>query len=201
MRLNIKIFCKEKEMKTRHGVFFGIAVLLIYVLAVVFAAGCSSVKSGAREGTRDGISGLFRSGGNSASGGRGSDGRGGNSAGDSSGGTSTAPERNYSGNSQTVPWPSDTEWGRYGLSGLRQPPGTDVTMAALYQGAYHVGLINGGRPAFESLVTQIERMSGAELVTDVNGSDGRMVGYSLNGGSVQISVNFVDGDIVIIASK
>jgi hypothetical protein len=180
---------KELQMKKTAG-----TLAILYVLAVVFAAGCSSIKSGAREGTRDGISELFRSGGNSASGGGGSEGGG-------SGGTSTAPERNYSGNSQTVSWPSNTEWGRYGLSGLRQPPGTDVNAAALYQGAYHVGLINGGKPAFENLVIQIERMSGAELVTDVNASDGRMVGYSLNGGSVQISVNFVDGDIVITASK
>jgi hypothetical protein len=64
-----------------------------------------------------------------------------------------------------------------------------------------VGLINGGRLAFENLVAQIERMSGAELVTDVNTSDGRMAGYSLNGGNVQISANFVDGDIAIAASK
>jgi hypothetical protein len=44
-------------------------------------------------------------------------------------------------------------------------------------------------------------MSGAELMTDVNVSDGRMVGYSLSGGSVQISANFVDGDIAIMASN
>jgi hypothetical protein len=64
-----------------------------------------------------------------------------------------------------------------------------------------VGLINGGRPAFENLAAQIERMPGAELMTDVNVSDGRMVGYSLSGGSVQISANFVDGDIAIMVSK
>jgi hypothetical protein len=64
-----------------------------------------------------------------------------------------------------------------------------------------VGLINGGRPAFENLTAQIERMSGAELITDLNTSDGRMTGYALNGGSVQISANFVDGDILITASK
>jgi hypothetical protein len=163
-------------------------LVMLCAAAVIFAAGCGSMKSGAREGTRDGVSGLFRKDGNGGSGG-------------GSGGTSTAPERNYSGSSQTVPWPSDTEWGRYGLSGLRQPPGTDVTGAALYQGSYHVGLINGGRPAFENLIAQIERMSGAELVTDVNVSDGRMVGYNFNGGSVQISADFVDGDIAIVASK
>jgi hypothetical protein len=64
-----------------------------------------------------------------------------------------------------------------------------------------VGLINGGRPAFENLIAQIERMSGAELITDVNTSDGRMVGYNLSGGSVQIMADFVDGDIAITASK
>jgi hypothetical protein len=163
---------------------------VLCVLAAVFSAGCSSIKSGAREGVRDGVSGLFRSDGGGSGGGSGG-----------SSGTSTAPERNYSGSSQTVPWPSAGEWGRYGLSGLRQPPGTDVTAAALYQGTYHVGLINGGRPAFEDLVAQIENMSGAELMTDLSTSDGRMVGYSLNGGSVQISANFVDGDIVIMATR
>jgi hypothetical protein len=180
---------KEKQMKKTAG-----TLAILYAAAVIFAAGCGSIKSGAREGTRDGmrdgISGLFRGGGNGGSGGSGG-----------SGGTSTAPERNYSGNSQTAPWPSDAEWGRYGLSGLRQLPGTDVSAAALYQGAYHVGLINGGRPAFENLAAQIERMPGAELMTDVNTSDGRMAGYSLPGGSVQIIADFVDGDIAITASK
>ncbi|MDR1175299.1 MAG: hypothetical protein LBK83_07515 [Treponema sp.] len=181
-------------MNRRHEVLFGFAVLLTAVLFTL--GGCGSVQSGARDGVREGISGIFQQGGGYA---------GGNSSGGSSiggsGGTSTAPERNYSGSSQTVPWPSDAEWGRYGLSGLRQPPGADVTAAALYQGTYHVGLINGGRPAFENLVAQIERMSGAELVTDVNTSDGRMIGYQINGGSVQIIANFVDGDIAITASR
>ncbi|MDR1932649.1 MAG: hypothetical protein LBQ57_07510 [Spirochaetales bacterium] len=172
-------------------------IVLLCAAMMIFAAGCSSVQSGSRDGISEGISGLFRRGGDSGS--SGSDGSSSGSGG--SGGTSTAPERNYSGSSQTVPWPSDTEWGRYGLSGLRQPPGTDVTAAALYQGAYHVGLINGGKPAFENLVAQIENMPGAELTTDVNASDGRMVGYSLSGGNVQITADFVDGDITITASK
>jgi hypothetical protein len=161
-------------------------IVLLCAAMMIFAAGCSSVQSGVREGARDGISGLFRRGGSNGSSGSGG-----------AGGTSTAPERNYSGSSQTVPWPSDTEWGRYGLSGLRQPPGTDVTAAALYQGTYHVGLINGGRQAFENLIAQIENIPGAELMTDVNTSDGRMAGYSLNGGNVQIIADFVDGDIAI----
>jgi hypothetical protein len=64
-----------------------------------------------------------------------------------------------------------------------------------------VALINGGRPAFENLAAQIERMPGAELMTDVNTSDDRMIGYQLNGGSVQIVADFVDGDIAITASR
>jgi hypothetical protein len=64
-----------------------------------------------------------------------------------------------------------------------------------------VGLINGGRPAFENLISQIENMAGAEIMTDMSASDGRMVGYSLSGGAVQISVDFVNGDIAITASK
>jgi hypothetical protein len=179
------------------------AAAMLLTAAMIFMAACSSVQSGLQVGMfrsegGSGGSGAFGGG----SGGSGASGGGGSTfGGRDSGGTSTAPERNYEGASQTVPWPSDSDWGRYGLAGLRQPPGVDVTAAALYQGAYHVALINGGRPAFENLRVQIENMPGAELITDVNSSDGRMVGYSLRGGSVQIAANFVDGDIVITASK
>ncbi len=87
------------------------------------------------------------------------------------------------------------------MSGLRQPSGTSVEGAALYLGQYHVGLINGGKAAFEDLKSQVERMSGAEQITDVNTSDGKMVGYRLPGGNVQIAVDLIGGDVAIMASK
>jgi phage-related minor tail protein len=153
------------------------ATALIFALLII--SGCSSVKS---------VTGLF---------GGGSD-RSGSSGGSSSG---SGAERNYSGESETVPWPSDADWGRYGLAGLQQPAGTSVTVAALYQGAYRVGLINGGKSALEALVRQIEKMPGAELVTDVNSGNGKMVGYSLTSCSIEIVADYENGDTLITAIK
>jgi len=164
----------------------------ILALVVVFAFGlsaCSSLESGARQGARDGvsqgISSIF--------------GRGGSSGG-SSGGTSSSPSRNYSGSTQTVPWPADSVWSRYGLAGLQQPSGTDVTGAMLLQGVYMVSLINGGISAFNNLVTQVER-TGAELITEYNTSDGKMNGYKTSAGYVNIVANLVDGDVAIQMSQ
>ncbi|ULQ61076.1 hypothetical protein K7I13_07435 [Brucepastera parasyntrophica] len=180
-------------------VFFSICFVLV-------CAGCTTVqdkaadgvRDGVRDGVMEGISGLF--GGSKTTSASGTNSTA-SSVSTNTGGTSTAPERNYSGASQTVPWPSDTEWARYGLSGLRQPSGTSVTGAALYMGNYIVGLINGGKPAFDDLVSQIEKMSGAELMTNMTMSDGQYVGYQLSGGSVQITVDYIEGDITITATK
>jgi hypothetical protein len=168
-----------------------ICVIAVAAIGVIMT-GCSSFQSGVNDGVRKGvgnrIAGIISGGGSSGS-------SSSVSSGGSSGGTSSAPERNYSGRSQTVPWPSDIEWGRYGLSGLKQPAGTDVTAAALYMGYYVVTLINGGRPAFDSLVAQIEKMPETELVSDVNTSDGKLVGYLTASASVHISVDLLNGDI------
>jgi hypothetical protein len=61
-------FVMEKGDKMKKAVF----AAFLCAVAVFIAAGCGSVKSGARQGAhdgvRDGISGLFRSGGNCGSG-------------------------------------------------------------------------------------------------------------------------------------
>jgi hypothetical protein len=174
--------------------------LLIFatVIAVALSA-CSSLGRGAQQGVRDGVSrgvaGLFTGGGSGSSGG--SD----VSTGDVGGAESSAPDRNYSGSSQTVPWPSSSTWARYGLEGLRQPAGTDVVGAALYMGQYMVSLINGGEPALNDLMSQIDVMPGAELTTEMNTSDGKMVGYLVTGGSITITADLLNGDIVIMAQK
>ena len=133
-----------------------LSIAFTVVLITVFSImGCYSITSGVRSGVRDGvsdgvssgISGMFGSSSAKSSGG-------------SSGGTSTAPERNYQGSSRTVPWPSDREWARYGLSGLKQPPGTDVVssgmVGSLVVKYFGVTLINGGQRAFDNLLDQIE---------------------------------------------
>jgi len=173
----------------------------IVALAVVFAfalSACSSLERGAREGAREGVSqgvaGLFRGSGS------GNSGSSSNGSGSGSSGTSSAPQRNYSGNSQTVPWPADSVWSRYGLAGLQQPPNTDVTGAMMYQGIYMVTLINGGVGAFDFLVTQIEGR-GAELTTELNTSDGKMNGYKTSAGYVNVMVDLVEGDVVVRLSQ
>jgi len=168
------------KKKAILSMFLAVIVVFTFVLTA-----CGSVERGARQGVSDGvsqgISGLFNIGGGS-------------------GGTSSSPQRNYTGSSQTVPWPSDTSWRRYGLEGLQQQPGTDVTGAALYMGMYIVSLINGGRSAFDNLAAQIESRAGTKLVTEVMDSDSIMMGFSLQAGNtVNLIVNLVDGDIAIQA--
>ena len=191
----------------KKNTFFLIAVL---ILVVIFTAGCSSLKSGAREGVRDGVSsgiaGMF--GGGSGSGG---------SSSSSSGGASTAPERDYSGRSQTVPWPSDRDWRRYGLEGFKQPAGTDVIkteMMNLGSGLYGailgsqaqgqvftVELINGGKRAYENLLDQVEAFGATEDNMSVD-SDSEVRGYSINNEYyIQLSVDLLNGDIGILASN
>ncbi len=183
-----------------------IVTLIAAALSMLFIlSGCGSLGDSARKGVSDGISnrisGLIS--GESSNSGGGTPAPGGN-AGRSTPERNTSgsgPERNFSGSSQTVPWPSDSSWARYGLSGLRQPAGTDVTGAALYMGYYLVELINGGRPAFDNLVSQIDRMPDSQLVTEVMDSTSMMVGYSTPQGMVNIVADLETGDITIQANQ
>jgi hypothetical protein len=179
-------------------------VFIAAALSVMFTlSGCSSLKSGAREGVMDGISGLLNRGSSDSDSGSSSS-NGGYSTGGSSlssGSDRNAPERNFSGSSQNVPWPQDSTWARYGLSGLRQPMGTDVTTAALYMGYYMVNLINGGRSAFDSLASQIDRMPNTQLITEVMDSGSMMVGYSTPEGMVNIIADLESGDVAIQANQ
>ena len=175
----------------------GMIVALVAIMLVLTVSSCGSIERGARQGVRDGVSqgiaGLFPGGGSSGSN------SGGNSSGNSSGGSSQQGS-NFSGSAQTVPWPSDTTWRRYGLEGLKQPPGTDVTTAALFMVYYTVNLINGGRPALDYLVDQIDKIPGSSLVTEVTESDGMMVGFTLSEGNlVHIIADFVEGGVSIQA--
>jgi hypothetical protein len=165
--------------------------LVVSTLALFSLTSCGSIERGARQGVADGISGLFSS--------RSS----GSDDVSSSGGSSSndGPERNFSGSSQTVSWPQDSTWARYGLSGLRQPMGTSVTSAALYMGQYMVGLINGGRPALDDLMAQIDRIPDSQLITEVMDSDAMMVGYSVPGGTVNIITDLETGDLTIQAAQ
>jgi hypothetical protein len=168
--------------------FLGIVTLAVFT--VLIATGCYSIRRGVNDGVSRGvsnsISGIF--------GGSGSN-SGGSSSSGNSGGRNTSNSRN-SGSSQTVPWPADSVWSRYGLSGLQQPPRTEVAGAALYMGYYVVALVNGGDSAFDFLVAQIDKMNGAELISEMNTSDGKMVGYSIGNSIVNIIVD-LDGDITI----
>jgi len=69
----------------------------------------------------------------------------------------------------------------------------------MIMGYYAVGLINGGQPAFDNLVAQIERIPEALQITEAMDSDQMMVGFSVPGGMVHVFVDFLDGDITIHA--
>ena len=185
-------------MNKKHSVVFLLAAAVL-VLAVFSFMSCYSVESGARAGVRDGVSqgvaGLFTKGGSSGSSG---------SSG-TSGGTSTKPERTFAGSTQVVPWPSDTTWKKYGLDGLKQPPGTSVNGSTMVMGYYAVGLINGGEPAFNNLVAQVEAIPGVTQMSETTDGDGKVVGYQIpagggrNAGMVHLFVDFLSGDITIHA--
>ncbi len=167
--------------------------ILVCIVLSLSVLGCSIIRGGARDGVRDGVAGMFTGGGSGGAAGGGDYG--------GSGDTADRPERNYSGEVQSVPWPSDSTWNRYSLSGLKQPSGTTVTGAALYYGQYIVAMINGGKAACEELVSQIDGRVGAELVTDLTTTEGDMKGYQLSGSTIQISCDYVSGDIAINITK
>lgn len=170
-------------------------ISIIVVLSLVLSvSGCGSLASGARDGVASGIAGMLI-GGSSGSGTRMP------SAGGMPSSSGNEPERNYSGSTEEVPWPLDSSWARYGLSGLKQPEGTTVTFAALYMGYYMVNLINGGRPALEDLTAQIDKISGSQIITEMMDSGSITVGYSLPEGTVHIVADLENGDITIQAMQ
>ncbi len=174
-----------------------LAIFMLTLLCIFLSCGSlgGGVSRAVGDGVSSGIAGLITGGDSGSSSGSG---RGYSSDEPSN---RSGPERNYSGSTQTVPWPQDSSWARYGLSGLRQPAGTDVTGAALYMGQYMVSLINGGRPAFDNLAAQIDAIPGSELMTEIMDSESATVGYSVPGGTVHIMVDLENGDITIHAAQ
>jgi hypothetical protein len=197
-------------------VLLGIVALVAIIGFAV--TGCSSVKRGVNDGVSRGISGAISDSISGGSSGRSSgSSSGGRSSGGSSGGTSSRPERNYSGSSQTVPWPMDIEWRKYGLEGLKQPAGTNVTSAKMMSAGsslfgatlsalgtreqFVVELINGGMPAFQDLVGQVDKISGSKMTGSSSESDSRSMTFEVPGGRVMVTVDLLNGDIGIWASS
>jgi hypothetical protein len=151
--LPLKIERRGEYIKIRKT----IKMAALLCAAVIFAAGCGSVQSGVREG----ISGLFRSGGGSDDRGRAAGGCGAPFSGAEDGGGSRSADRG-TGEAVTVNWPSDDEWDAYGLKGLARPAGSTVTNVALYQGTWYVGMADAGREAYDGLVAQIKKITGTK---------------------------------------
>ncbi len=185
-------------MFRKKSVTIVLAASVLTLLCIFLSCGSlgGGVSRAVSDGVSSGIAGLITGG---ASGGSDSDSSSdeGYSSDRNTGGS--RPERNYSGGTQTVSWPQDSSWARYGLSGLRQPAGTEVSGAALYMGQYVVSLINGGRPAFDNLAAQIDAIPGSELMTEVMDAGSATVGYSVPGGTVHIMADLENGDVTIHA--
>ena len=86
-----------------------------------------------------------------------------------------------------VPWPNDATWTRYGLAGLQQPAGTQVTGVGMVMGYYYVTLLGGGEAAFDNLISQIEKIPETTHMTEMTEDNGILKGYLLpTGNMVQI---------------
>ena len=66
---------------------------------------------------------------------------------------------------------------------------------------YTVNLINGGQAGFDNLIAQIEKIPGAEHITESMTEEGIMVGYTVPEGIVHIVHSFESGDIAIQALR
>jgi hypothetical protein len=80
----------------------------------------------------------------------------------------------------TGTWPDTAAFGRYGLAGLTQPPGTTVSLVAessdQYTGQLTIQLENAGKTtAYDALIARIEQLTGGEGSED--GSDEAGVYY------------------------
>jgi len=62
----------------------------------------------------------------------------------------------------TIPWPADSVWGLYGVSGLRQPSGTQVH-GQVQTGTFNVILTGANKAVYDNLVGQISGMGGVLL--------------------------------------
>ena len=117
----------------------------------------------------------------------------------SGGGTASMPD---------MEWPSDEDWGRFGLSGLQQPPGdysiTGRQMTGLAS-SITVMLLDADKAVYDNLVGQIRGISGLTLMgenTEADGSAGAqfmrqtMTSMTL----VAVTYNFADNIIMITAN-
>jgi len=61
-----------------------------------------------------------------------------------------------------IPWPADSVWSVYGVSGLVQPSGTQVH-GQVMTGTFNIILTNAGKAVYDNLVAQISGMGGVPL--------------------------------------
>ena len=64
-----------------------------------------------------------------------------------------------------IAWLSDSEWGRYGLSGLRQPAGTRLVGQVQGTGTM-LALLDADRAVYDNIKGQIQGMSGWTLLNE-----------------------------------
>ena len=136
-------------------------------------------------------------------------------SGDSGSATAESPSPNTQassgGGAGSVPameWPSDADWGRFGLSGLRQPPGDySITghQTTGFSSSLTIMLLDADKAVYDNLVGQVRGISGLTLMgenTEADGSAGAqfmrqtMTSMTL----VAISYNFADNIIIITVS-
>lgn len=59
-------------------------------------------------------------------------------------------------------WPTDDVWASYGLAGLQQPAGTEITITNDFS-YFKVNIISGGKEAYDAICAYIRGIEGATL--------------------------------------
>jgi len=62
-------------------------------------------------------------------------------------------------------WPSDSVWGQYDLTGLRQPSGTTVH-GGMFGSHFIIFLSNADKAAYDNLSAQIRRINGFTMIQE-----------------------------------
>jgi hypothetical protein len=112
-------------------------------------------------------------------------------------GSNSSANSKGTGQSVNLSWP-DSEWESYGLKGLKQPAGSTVGNIAIVQGVYYVSIENAGKEAYDDLIAQIKRITGARNPYSlVKSTEGELSEYQYGEHLVSLAADFINREIVV----
>jgi len=99
-----------------------------------------------------------------------------------------------------IAWPSGDVWGRYGLSGLQQPPGTGEFVGQTSPGYFQVAALNANKAVFDNLVGQVRRMNAWLFLEEDADKDGSAAVFMGSAGQGVLIITYVISDGIVIIS-